>query len=111
MVRELEKLQEELQAEGLPAIRIGIGINTDVVVAGNMGSRNRMNYTVIGDGVNLASRLESQCKTFKTTIIVSEQTLKRARRNWQTRPLGEITVKGKTEATRIHALVGEAPPS
>ncbi|MBI4859170.1 MAG: adenylate/guanylate cyclase domain-containing protein [Candidatus Riflebacteria bacterium] len=107
MVRTLAELQNELAAEGFPEIRIGIGINTDVVVAGNMGSRDRLNYTVIGDGVNLASRLESQCKTFKTPIIVSEKTLQRAGGGWDTRPLGEITVKGKSEPTRIHALIGE----
>jgi adenylate cyclase len=105
----LDQLNRQWQAEGHSALGIGIGINTDAVIAGNMGSQTRLNYTVIGDGVNVASRLENLTKTpeYNTRIIVGASTLAEARGKYQTRPLGEVTVKGKQTAVAIFALTGK----
>ena len=108
MCEALDELNAQQQVRGNQAINVGIGINTDVVIAGNMGSQARLNYTVIGDGVNLASRLEGLTKTpeYATRIIVSRTTLAKAGGRYQTRPLGEVAVKGKQKPTEIYALLG-----
>jgi adenylate cyclase len=108
MTEALDELNRQWQGRGLAAIGVGIGINTDVVVAGNMGSEKRLNYTVIGDGVNLASRLEGLTKTpeYEARIIVSDGTLARAKGKYRTRRLGEVTVKGKRIPTEIFVLLG-----
>ncbi len=104
----LDELNRQWHAEGRPTIGLGIGIHTDIVVAGNMGSQTRLNYTVIGDGVNLASRLEGLTKTpkYETRIIVSRSTLAKAKGCYRTRRLGEVAVKGKQKSTEIYALLG-----
>jgi adenylate cyclase len=108
MSEALDELNREWQAEGRHALSMGIGINSDLVVAGNMGSQTRLNYTVIGDGVNLASRLEALTKTpdYGARIIVSHSTLERAKGRYRTRRLGEVAVKGKQKPTEIYALLG-----
>lgn len=108
MCTALDELNREFRSKGRPTLQIGVGINTDVVVAGNMGSQTRLNYTVIGDGVNLASRLEGLTKNpdYNTRIIVGETTLAAARDNYETRPLGEVAVKGKQKPAAIFALLG-----
>ena len=106
MRRALNKVNAGLRAGGLPELEMGIGINTGIVVAGNIGSSSRLNYTVIGDGVNTASRLESLTKNkeYLAKIIVSETTLKKTRGEYKTRPLGPVAVKGKSEPILLHAL-------
>jgi adenylate cyclase len=109
MVAGLAELNQEWHLRGLPTINLGIGINTDVVVAGNMGSESRLNYTVIGDGVNLASRLEGLTKepTYDTKIIVSGSTLSKVKDCYRTRRLGEVAVRGKQTSTEIFALLSK----
>ena len=109
MTESLDQLNSDWNRRGLPGIELGIGINTDVVVAGNMGSEKRLNYTVIGDGVNLASRLEGLTKVaeYNSRIIVSATTLRKAKGVYQTRSLGEVMVKGRQTVAEIFALLGE----
>ena len=110
MERALATLNTELAAEGRPPLALGIGINTARVVAGNIGSHRRLNYSVIGDGVNVAARLQSLTRTpeYRTNILVSTATLAAAHGQYLTRALGEVTVKGRTEPVVLHALDGRA---
>jgi adenylate cyclase len=105
MVRCLEGLNEGFRRQGLPCLGIGIGINTDLVVAGNMGSENRLNYTVIGDGVNLASRLEGLTKKYGVAVIASDSTRQGAA-DFVFRQLDRVRVKGKEDAVSIHQPLG-----
>ncbi|MBN1573739.1 MAG: adenylate/guanylate cyclase domain-containing protein [Deltaproteobacteria bacterium] len=104
MVRELDKVNKKFTEEGLPKMQIGVGVNTGEVVVGNIGSELRIDYTVIGDHVNLASRLEGLNKEFKTTIIISEFTYGRSR-DLKVRDLGEVHVRGKERPVRIYELL------
>jgi adenylate cyclase len=108
MTTALDELNQQWHQRGLPTVGVGIGINTGVVVAGNMGSEKRLNYTVIGDGVNLAWRLEELTKTpeYDARVIVSGATLAKAKEKYRTRRLGEVAVKGKQIQTEIFALLG-----
>ena len=100
MGRELARLNGDLAAQGLPEIAMGIGINTGLVVAGNMGSARRLNYTVIGDGVNLASRIEGLTRFYDLPLIVSERTALAAP-GFSYREIDQVRVKGKQEQVRI----------
>ncbi len=104
MALALDTLNRELALENKPALAIGIGISTGQVIAGNMGSKTRLNYTVVGDAVNLAARLEALTKdpAHATRIIVSATTA--AAQSASLRPLGGVTVKGKTESVQIFAV-------
>ncbi|CAN5624136.1 hypothetical protein BH20VER1_BH20VER1_17890 [soil metagenome] len=103
----LRELNQQLFPEGEYALQFGIGIHTATVIAGNVGSPTRYNYTVIGDGVNIASRLESLTRKadYATDILVSEATLAESAEPFRTRFLGEAPVKGKQERVKIHALL------
>ena len=105
MVRELGQLNREWAAAGRATLDIGIGINTGDMVAGNLGSETIMSYTVIGDHVNLAARLESLNKDYDSRIIVSDATRRQLRGEYDMRPLGSVTVKGKTQSVEIFEVV------
>ena len=104
MQKELAVLNTELVAEGLPQINIGIGINTGQALVGNMGSEQRFDYSVIGDAVNLAARLESSSKTLGKTVVVGENTYKAAKLNYNFDYIDSITVKGKTEPVKVYTI-------
>lgn len=106
MTRELETLNKQWAAEGRPVLNIGIGVNTGDMVAGNIGSDTIMSYTVIGDAVNLGARLESLNKEYGTRIIISGQTRQRLQGEYKLRPLGEVVVKGKSQAVAIFEVCG-----
>jgi adenylate cyclase len=109
MMAELGTLQARWTSQGLPFLNIGIGINTAIMVVGNMGSELRFDYTVMGDGVNLASRLEAANKEYGTNIIMSESTWEQVRDRLATRELDVIRVKGKAHPTRIFEVLGMSP--
>ena len=104
MQTELARLNEELSAEGLPNINIGIGINTGQALVGNMGSEQRFDYSVIGDAVNLASRLESSSKTLGKTLVISENTMCGIEHIFPFEYIDSITVKGKTEPIKVYTV-------
>jgi adenylate cyclase len=103
----LGEINKEFRDEGLSEIAIRIGIHSGDAIAGNLGSDRLFHYTVIGDAVNLASRLESVNKFFKTRIIISEDTYQKTDNLLFTRELGSIGVKGKTVPIKIFELIGE----
>lgn len=105
-MKKLHELQSNWKARNLPSIDIGIGLNTGPAVVGNMGSAQRMDYTCMGDTVNLGSRLEGSNKTYTTNIIISEYTYERVKDRVYARELDLVQVKGKTHPVRIYELMG-----
>ena len=105
MIEALRSLQEDWKEKGLPVLDIGIGIHTGMAVVGNMGSERRMDYTAIGDNVNLASRLEGLTKKYGVSIVVSESTLEGAEELFVARVLDVVRVKGKQQPVRIYELI------
>jgi adenylate cyclase len=101
MAKELGRLDNEWAAAGQPTLDIGIGINTGDMVAGNLGSESIMSYTVIGDNVNLGSRLESLTRSFQTRVIISDATRQALKQSYDLRPLGDVTVKGKSVPVKV----------
>jgi adenylate cyclase len=103
-----EKLNAQFEAEGLKPFFTRFGIHVGEAVVGNLGSTERMNYTVLGNTVNLAARLEGLNKQFGTAILVSEGVYLRVRHCFQLRPLESVVAKGMTKGTRVFELVGTA---
>jgi len=106
MAKELSRLREEWARQGRPQLHARIGINTGRMLVGNLGSRRIMDYTVMGDQVNLASRLEGANKLYRTRIMVSEFTWEQVKSQMVGRELDWIRVKGKEEPVRIYEIVG-----
>jgi len=104
MQERLITLRNELKGMGLPEITVRIGLNTGMVIAGNMGSEDLFDYTVLGDAVNLASRLEGANKQFGTDIMISGFTYEKVADRVEARLLGRISVKGKTEEVEVYEL-------
>jgi adenylate cyclase len=105
MMSELRRLREKWAAEGRPDVNIGVGINSGDMVVGNMGSEMRFDYTVMGDSVNLASRLEGINKEYGTNIILSEFTYEIVKDDFTCRQIDAVRVKGKKLPVRIFELI------
>jgi adenylate cyclase len=105
MIRSLAAWNVTRANEGKKPVTIGIGLNTDVVVSGNIGSKKRMDFTIIGDGVNLAARLESACKQYAARILISESTYKKLRGTYRTREIDLVVVKGKTQPVAVYEVL------
>lgn len=105
MLRALNTYNEKRLSDGKKPIDIGIGLNSDTVVSGNIGSPKRMDYTVVGDGVNLASRLEGACKQYGARLLISEHTFKKLRGTYRSREIDRVVVKGKTQPVAVYEVV------
>jgi len=105
MMEGLRELRKEWGARGMPLIDIGIGINTGSMVAGNMGSQTRFDYTVMGDSVNLGSRLEGSNKEYGTHIVISEYTHHYVNDLFVSRQLDSVRVKGKRLPIKIFEVI------
>lgn len=106
-IEALTALNTEFAIRNWPEIKIGIGINTGFMNAGNIGSETIQNYTVIGDSVNLAARLESLTKEYDVKIIISEFTYEIVKNHFKCRELDKVKVKGKQELVTIYELISE----
>jgi len=108
MVRALQPLRESWRARGIPSIDIGVGINTGPMVVGNMGSASRFNYTVVGDAVNLASRIEHLNKEYGTSILLSEYTYEPVKDEFRAaREVDMVRVRGRAQPVRLYELFAD----
>ncbi len=105
MMTGIRTFNEMRMAKGYMAVEHGVGLNTDLIVTGNIGSPKRMDYTAIGDGVNLASRIESLCKQYGAHILLSEFTLKALKATYRTRFVDKVVVKGKSEPVGVYEVL------
>lgn len=104
MMESLDEFNREIESEGVPPFGMGLGINTGVVVVGNMGSSQRFDYTCLGDHVNLASRLEGQSKGYGVRIILGQRTAELVRDEFSVVELDTIAVKGKTVGVKVYTI-------
>jgi adenylate cyclase len=106
--KKVQEMSERWTAQGRPRFEVRIGINTGEALVGNIGSHSRMNYTAMGDAVNLASRLEGLNKAYGTKILLGESTAARVKDKMLVRALDWVAVKGKAHADLVHELIGES---
>jgi adenylate cyclase len=104
MLAEVARINLDWKDSARPTIKIGVGIHTGEATCGVVGAERRLEYTVIGDTVNLASRLESLTKEYGVPLLVSEATARLLDQRYEVNALGEVTVKGKNESTKIFAV-------
>ncbi len=97
-----DELEKEMQELGLPRVKFGTGVNTGTCIVGNMGAETRLDYSVVGDAVNLGARLEAETRKQDTPILISEYTYNKTT-NFPCIELDEVTVKGKEEPVKIYA--------
>ncbi len=105
MIQKLDEWNIKRASDGKKPVDMGIGLNTGNVVTGNIGSPKRMDYTMIGDGVNLAARLESACKQYFARILISEYTFAKLRGTYRIREIDRVVVKGKTKAVGLYEVL------
>jgi len=105
MISRLWEWNVEREKEGKPPVDMGLGLNTDNIVSGNIGSSKRMDYTMIGDGVNLAARLESACKQYSARILISDYTYQKLKGTYQVRYIDDVVVKGKTKPVGVREVL------
>ncbi|MDD8019017.1 MAG: adenylate/guanylate cyclase domain-containing protein, partial [Bacteroidota bacterium] len=107
MQEKIKEIDAKWKEAGKPGLVVRMGLNTDFMVVGNVGGSSRFDYTVIGDAVNLASRLEGANKTYGTRIMISERTYELIKSELQCRELDYLIVKGKTKPIRVFELVAD----
>ena len=105
MLRALDAWNTQRISEGRKPMQMGIGMATDLVVSGNIGSPKRMDYTLIGDGVNLASRLESACKHYGSSFLIAESTYRKLQGDYKIREVDEVIVVGRTQPVKIYEVL------
>ncbi|MDD3437234.1 MAG: adenylate/guanylate cyclase domain-containing protein, partial [Candidatus Gastranaerophilales bacterium] len=105
ILTKVDELQKKWLREGKPKIEIGIGINTGEVFVGNIGTENRLEYTVIGDVVNLASRIESYNKVYKTKFLISSTTYEKVRNIADVIKISEVSIRGKAKRLDIYEVL------
>ena len=110
MHEELKRLRVKCAKRGWPDIYIRVGIHTAEVMVGNIGSNERMKYGLLGDGVNLASRLEELNKAYGTSTMVSQDVIEscpRIQRDYHTRPVDAVVVKGRSGVTKVFEVIAD----
>jgi adenylate cyclase len=107
MVARLEALNDRLRSQNLPTLRIGVGIHTGEVIAGQIGPDTRVGYDVTGDAVNVASRIEGLTKEIRTTILISEATAARLRLGFTLGRAAELSVRGKQKPVKVVEVLGQ----